>query len=313
MLGDFRILREIGRGGMGVVYEAQQISLGRRVALKVLPFAAALDPRQLQRFQVEAQAAAQLHHTHIVPVFAVGCERGVHYYAMQFIEGRSLAEVIGELRRFEGRRADRPPARELEPAPDLAGRLASGSLPAPVAGAGLAGDPGAARRRRRRWRRRPRRRSTSARSLGRAAAPTSAPSARLGLQAAEALDHAHQQRRPPPRHQAGQPPGRRRGKLWVTDFGLARLQGDSGLTLTGDLLGTLRYMSPEQALAAARRRRPPHRHLLARRDALRAADPAPGLRRRRPAGAPAADRRGGAEAAAAAQPGRSRATWRRSS
>src|SRR4051794_25821126 len=84
-LGDFRIIREVGRGGMGVVYEAVQLSLGRTVALKVLPFAAALDPRQLQRFKNEAQAAAGLHHTNIVPVFAVGCERGVYYYAMQLI------------------------------------------------------------------------------------------------------------------------------------------------------------------------------------------------------------------------------------
>src|SRR5437899_510969 len=87
-LGDFRILREIGRGGMGVVYEAEQISLRRRVALKVLPFAAVLDPRALQRFKNEAQAAASLHHASIVPVYAVGCERGVHYYAMQFIDGQ---------------------------------------------------------------------------------------------------------------------------------------------------------------------------------------------------------------------------------
>src|SRR4051812_38628908 len=75
-LGDFRIRREVGRGGMGVVYEAEQVSLRRRVALKVLPFAGTLDPRQLQRFKTEAQAAACLHHTHIVPVYAVGCERG---------------------------------------------------------------------------------------------------------------------------------------------------------------------------------------------------------------------------------------------
>src|SRR5262249_28344456 len=80
-LGDYQIVREVGRGGMGVVYEAVQISLGRRVALKVLPFAATLDAKQLQRFRNEAQAAAQLHHTNIVPVFGVGCERGVHYYA----------------------------------------------------------------------------------------------------------------------------------------------------------------------------------------------------------------------------------------
>ena len=97
-LGDFRLVREVGRGGMGVVYEAEQISLGRRVALKVLPFAAALDARQLQRFKNEAQAAASLHHTNIVPVFGVGCEGGTHYYAMQYIEGQTLAEIIGNLR-----------------------------------------------------------------------------------------------------------------------------------------------------------------------------------------------------------------------
>jgi hypothetical protein len=102
-LGDFRILRELGRGGMGVVYEAEQLSLDRRVALKILPFAAALDPRQLQRFKNEAQAAAHLHHTNIVPVFGIGCERGVHYYAMQFIEGQTLAALIAELRQQAGK------------------------------------------------------------------------------------------------------------------------------------------------------------------------------------------------------------------
>ncbi|MCS7047096.1 MAG: protein kinase, partial [Gemmataceae bacterium] len=100
-LGDFRLLREVGRGGMGVVYEAEQISLQRRVALKVLPFAAALDPRRLQRFKNEAMAAGHLHHEHIVPVYAVGCERGVHYYAMQFVDGQSLGTLIDELRRRE--------------------------------------------------------------------------------------------------------------------------------------------------------------------------------------------------------------------
>src|SRR5439155_4093810 len=102
VLGDYRLLREIGRGGMGVVYEADQISLRRQVALKVLPFAVALDGRQLQRFKTEAQAAAQLHHSNIVPVFAVGCEQGVHYYAMQFIEGQTLAQLIRELRAENG-------------------------------------------------------------------------------------------------------------------------------------------------------------------------------------------------------------------
>src|SRR5262249_28598962 len=98
VLGDFRILREVGRGGMGGVYEAEQVSLNRRGALKVLPLAATMDPRQLERFRHEARAAALLHHAHVVPVYGVGCERGVHYYAMQLIEGCSLAAVIDVLR-----------------------------------------------------------------------------------------------------------------------------------------------------------------------------------------------------------------------
>jgi hypothetical protein len=105
-LGDFRLVREVGRGGMGVVYEAEQISLGRRVALKVLPFAAVLDPRQLQRFRNEAHAAASLNHPGIVPVHCVDCERAVHFYAMQFIEGQSLAEVIRDLHHPAHRQAD---------------------------------------------------------------------------------------------------------------------------------------------------------------------------------------------------------------
>ena len=100
VLGDYRILREIGRGGMGVVYEAEQISLQRRVALKVLPFAAALDAKRLERFKNEAQAAARLHHSNIVPVYAVGCERGAYYFAMQMIDGVSLADVIGQWRQL---------------------------------------------------------------------------------------------------------------------------------------------------------------------------------------------------------------------
>ena len=102
MVGEYRILGEVGRGGMGIVYEAEQMSLGRRVALKVLPFAAALQPRHLQRFKNEARAAAALDHPNIVSVHAVGCERGVHYYAMQFIEGQTFAEVVDRLRRGEG-------------------------------------------------------------------------------------------------------------------------------------------------------------------------------------------------------------------
>jgi hypothetical protein len=102
-LGDYRILREVGRGGMGVVYEAEQISLGRRVALKVLPGHVAGDRRALERFRREAKAAARLHHTNIVPVFEVGRDGDVAYYAMQFIQGQGLDQVINELRRLRGR------------------------------------------------------------------------------------------------------------------------------------------------------------------------------------------------------------------
>ena len=98
-LGDFRLVREIGRGGMGVVYEAEQLSMGRRVALKVLPFAALLDEKALQRFRNEVRAAAALDHPNIVAVHSVGEQQGVHFYAMQLVRGRSLAEVIAQLRR----------------------------------------------------------------------------------------------------------------------------------------------------------------------------------------------------------------------
>src|SRR5262249_20854469 len=82
-VGDYPLLRELGRGGMGVVYEAEQVSLGRRVALKVLPPRALRDPNLVRRFRREAQAAARLHHTNIVPVYGVGEENGAHYYVMQ--------------------------------------------------------------------------------------------------------------------------------------------------------------------------------------------------------------------------------------
>jgi WD40 repeat protein/serine/threonine protein kinase len=214
-LGDFRIRREVGRGGMGLVYEAEQISLGRRVALKVLPFAATMDPRQLQRFHNESRAAASLEHPHIVPVYGVGCERGVHYYAMKFIDGQSLADLIA---------AQRPaPASGMCPPPDAP----------PGQGPAAATEP-----------------------MGVAtteAAPRDAAHYRQiagwGIQAAEALEYAHslgivhRDVKPGNLMLDGQ------GKLWVTDFGLARFGADAGLTMTGDLMGTLRYMSPEQALA----------------------------------------------------------------
>ena len=100
---DYRLLREIGRGGMGVVYEAEQISLGRRVALKVLPRQISGDPLVQERFRREARAAGRLHHTNIVPVYEVGQDQDVRFYAMQFIPGQGLDAVIIELRRLRER------------------------------------------------------------------------------------------------------------------------------------------------------------------------------------------------------------------
>src|SRR5262245_6339464 len=111
-VGDYRVLREVGRGGMGVVYEAEQVSLGRRVALKVLPRQVSQDLKTLARFRREARSAAQLHHTNIVPVFEVGKDGEVSYYAMQFIQGQGLDTVIDELRRLKGRAQSTGRARE---------------------------------------------------------------------------------------------------------------------------------------------------------------------------------------------------------
>ena len=106
-IGDYRILREVGRGGMGVVYEAEQISLGRRVALKVLPGQASGDRVVQERFRREARAAARLHHTNIVPVYEAGQDGEVRYYAMQFIDGQGLDAVIAELSRLLDRARSR--------------------------------------------------------------------------------------------------------------------------------------------------------------------------------------------------------------
>jgi tRNA A-37 threonylcarbamoyl transferase component Bud32 len=179
-LGEFRIIRELGRGGMGVVYEAEQTTLHRHVALKVLRFAAVADEDAMNRFRREAETVARLHHTNIVPIFAVGSERGVHYYAMQFIDGRSLADVLAEAQRTGN----------LVPVEDVS-----------------------------RW----------------------------GLQAAEALAHAHQRG---VIHRDIKPSNLlldADGVVWLTDFGLAKRMDEATLTVHGTLMGTPRYMSPEQA------------------------------------------------------------------
>lgn len=200
-LGDFEIEDEIGRGGMGVVYSARQISLKRRVALKVLPFTAVLDPRHVKRFQNEAQAAASLHHPSIVPVYGVGCERGLHYYSMQLIEGQTLAQFISQCRS-----TDRDGTINNEDTVEESSTL--GALPI-------------------------------GHKLPRLM--------EIGITVAEAIGFAHQQGII---HRDIKPSNLlldHLAKIWVADFGLARGRNSSGLTSQGDQIGTLRYMSPEQA------------------------------------------------------------------
>jgi tetratricopeptide (TPR) repeat protein/serine/threonine protein kinase len=247
-LGDFQMVREVGRGGMGIVYEAVQISLKRRVALKVLPFAGALDPKQLQRFKNESQAAAHLTHQHIVPVYFVGCERGVHFYAMQYIDGQTLAQVIAELRQLAAPGEDnRLPVNGPTPAAEA---VAPGRNPSPAAADEERTSP---------YRPHLLPPGSAAQETVPQAALTTEGShrtaayfrtvARLGEQAAEALHHAHEMGVVHRDVKPGNLLLDGRANVWVTDFGLARMQTEASLTLSGDLVGTLRYMSPEQALA----------------------------------------------------------------
>ncbi|ADB18112.1 serine/threonine protein kinase [Pirellula staleyi DSM 6068] len=222
-LGDFQLVRQIGRGGMGVVYEAIQLSLSRKVAVKVLPFAAALDARQLQRFRNEAQAAAALHHAHIVPVYGIGHERGVHFYVMQLIAGNNLASLIDRMRlEALGKSHDGYSDTEILP-PSEPAAPQSQIETGPTAGAELTT-----------------RRVHQKKEYFRSAA-------KMIAQAADALDYAHSLGIV---HRDVKPANilvDESGSIWVADFGLAQIQTDHGLTHTGDLLGTLRYMSPEQA------------------------------------------------------------------
>jgi serine/threonine protein kinase/WD40 repeat protein len=272
-LGDYRILREIGRGGMGMVYEAEQESLGRRVALKILPQPITRDGLALSRFRREASSAARLHHTNIVPVFEVGQDGAICYYAMQFIQGQGLDAVIEDLRRYREHgtfapAGPAPPSERVRIAQSMltgAFRLeaaAEDGVP-PSSTLALSGVP-----------------PTDATGLASAsalapgpigpasrpatAAASAAPSGRTGLsainsnrrhyfhsvvrighQVAEALAYAHDLG---VIHRDIKPSNLlldAAGVVWVTDFGLAKTD-EEGLTCTGDTLGTLRYMAPER-------------------------------------------------------------------
>ena len=285
-IGDYRIEHEIGRGGMGIVYAARQISLDRPVALKILPFASSLDKMQITRFRNEARAAGQLHHPNIVPVFAVGSEDEVHFYAMQQIIGQSLESVFRSQKGLDDSDADAAPS-WLDTSPDelldesMSGSaLAAGSLPPHVLSGDETGasefDPDAtaslpvqapSTKRSQETRRSGTmgisgiEKLDGSGSMAKSGSASDSPFefaeatsikyhrqiAKIGIQVAEALQYAHECG---VIHRDIKPSNLmldRQGKVWITDFGLARVQSDAGMTQTGDIIGTLRYMSPEQA------------------------------------------------------------------
>ena len=234
ILGDFEVVRPIGRGGMGVVYEARQISLNRTVALKILGGGLGLTHRAVDRFRREAEAAARLHHTNIVPVYTTGEAHGTHFYAMELIDGPSLDRVLDRMRKV---RAGSTTPAEPEPngdSPSLAEPLPgwvsetidyrTGGAPRtpmpPPEGSSL--DAGAG-------------------YFDRVAAMIS--------EVADALDYVHRHgvihRDIKPSNLLLSPDGR----LSLNDFGLARMLEEPGMTLTGEFVGTPKYMSPEQITA----------------------------------------------------------------
>ena len=274
-LGDYRILREVGRGGMGVVYEAEQESLGRRVAVKVLSAGALLDRKWVLRFEREARAAAKLHHTNIVPVFGVGRQDDQHYYVMQFIAGPGLDAVLHDLRRL---RQSQSLAQAPEP---TAARLVSCGSPDQTAAAVArslcsggfgAGEPARADK--------PALAEASVTELI-GAIPTMSPiaaeetarpdhasavlaeSSALGRarnrtagsivvspasvsRSPLALDYANRQGI---MHRDIKPSNLlldAHGHVWVADFGLAKAAELDDLTDSGDIVGTVRYMAPER-------------------------------------------------------------------
>ena len=185
-IGPYKIVREVGRGGMGIVYEAIQAELGRRVALKVLPVQATQDSQFLERFRREAQAAAKLEHASIVPVIGAGSDGEIHYYSMQFIEGRGLDCFVQEQREKQASGLDARTKRDYRAV------------------------------------------------------------AEIGRNVAEAIAHAHAQGI---LHRDIKPTNvllDRADHAWVTDFGLCQPTDAQGLTRTGDVIGTFRYMPPER-------------------------------------------------------------------
>lgn len=222
--GDFEIVREIGRGGMGIVFEAEQISLRRKVALKIMNSGLGISPKAIERFRREAEAAARLHHTNIVPIYTFGAHDGVPFYAMELIDGPSLDRVLRQFRQ--------------------AGQTSERDAPTTTAAYAVTHEadckqsppPGAA--------------STGSLSSLTSSTPASFDEvARMIADVADALEHAHRQgiihRDIKPSNLLLSPEGR----LSINDFGLARILEQPGVTVTGEFVGTPAYMSPEQIAA----------------------------------------------------------------
>lgn len=270
-VGDFQLLREVGRGGMGIVYEAVQQSLKRRVALKVLGPGIADSPHQLERFRREAEAAARLHHTNIVPVFGIGEEDGLNFYAMQYIEGVSLDVAISSLRQ-----STKPEVQPQVEQPQNATLTITGPLEKTPASAVAdvesesaksailpsettpASNPSGSA-----WNHTHVGRADEANADSDIASVALEPRAqlslvdfgspeffrkvaRIGAQIADALSYAHQHG---VLHRDIKPSNLmldQAGDVWVMDFGLVKFVEQNDLTRTGDVVGTLRYMAPEQ-------------------------------------------------------------------
>ena len=221
-IGDYRIIRELGRGGMGIVYLAEQEALGRKVAIKVLPESAQFDQRRMQRFQLEAKAAGKLHHSNIVPVFDVGNDDEVSFLVMQYIEGVSLDHVLRKMRDdsdpnhtlgFDGINTS------IENDSHTSESELNSDLDHSVAV------------------------SVSALSVG---GKFYRNVAKIGAEVSEALAYAHSEDVLHRDIKPGNLMLDSSGHAWITDFGLAKILNDVNLTKTGETVGTLRYVSPEQ-------------------------------------------------------------------
>jgi serine/threonine protein kinase len=226
-LGDFEIVREIGRGGMGTVYEARQVSLNRRVALKVL--SCGLSAKAVLRFRREAEAAARLHHTNIVPIYFTGQENRIHYYVMELIDGPSLDKVLWQLR---GQRNPEAASDASHVEHDL---IDPSAVDEPLSETATA-----------------RATSTIAEACSLSSGTGTAyfdTVARMMAEVADALAHAHDAG---VIHRDIKPSNlllSKDGRLSINDFGLARMLEEPGMTVTGEFVGSPLSMSPEQIRA----------------------------------------------------------------